>query len=570
MGIDLGTSNSAACVYIDGKLAIVPSFEGTSINGKAFPSYVAFSEDDNLLIGESAKKQAVFNSQNTIKSIKHKMGSDFKVKIQDHEYFPQEISAFILEKIKHDTESFIGEGVSKAVITVPSYFNDNQRVATKDAARIAGFSFVKLLNETVAASLAYGIANENDNGNILIFDLGGGSLDISIIDNHQGKFKVLSTNGDSQISGRKMDLALKKYLNDEFKIEHGIDLTKDDQTDMRLEEAAEKAKIELSNHLETKVNLPFIAMDVEGNVLHLVKDIDRSTFDLLVNPIIKRCDDSIKKVLDDAVMKPEDIDRIILVGGATRIPIVQKYVEDYFGKKVESGINPMECVAQGAAIQAEVLSKKDKEIKIEDITPLSLGIENEDGNTSIIVKRNTPIPVKKSIVYTTVNDNQKEIQLNIVQGEHKMASDNVPLGLFIVEDIPPVPRGVPQVEITYIIDTNGILSVNAKEVSTGNTLNINIMSSNKMSQFEIDKSMQEFNRYFGEVDPIPWRKLLNEAYDIIYNAERLIKKQENKMSLSEEKNIESLISELKLAIENKDFLLLKINMYKLRKIIQKR
>ena len=528
MGIDLGTSNSAACVYIDGKLAIVPSFEGTSINGKAFPSYVAFSEDDNLLIGESAKKQAVFNSQNTIKSIKHKMGSDFKVKIQDHEYFPQEISAFILEKIKHDTESFIGEGVSKAVITVPSYFNDNQRVATKDAARIAGFSFVKLLNETVAASLAYGIANENDNGNILIFDLGGGSLDISIIDNHQGKFKVLSTNGDSQISGRKMDLALKKYLNDEFKIEHGIDLTKDDQTDMRLEEAAEKAKIELSNHLETKVNLPFIAMDVEGNVLHLVKDIDRSTFDLLVNPIIKRCDDSIKKVLDDAVMKPEDIDRIILVGGATRIPIVQKYVEDYFGKKVESGINPMECVAQGAAIQAEVLSKKDKEIKIEDITPLSLGIENEDGNTSIIVKRNTPIPVKKSIVYTTVNDNQKEIQLNIVQGEHKMASDNVPLGLFIVEDIPPVPRGVPQVEITYIIDTNGILSVNAKEVSTGNTLNINIMSSNKMSQFEIDKSMQEFNRYFGEVDPIPWRKLLNEAYDIIYNAERLIKNHENK------------------------------------------
>ena len=570
MGIDLGTSNSAACVYIDGKLAIVPSFEGTSINGKALPSYVAFSEDDNLLIGESAKKQAVFNSQNTIKSIKHKMGSDFKVKIQDHEYFPQEISAFILEKIKHDTESFIGEVVSKAVITVPSYFNDNQRVATKDAARIAGFSFVKLLNETVAASLAYGIANENDNGNILIFDLGGGSLDISIIDNHQGKFKVLSTNGDSQISGRKMDLALKKYLNDEFKIEHGIDLTKDDQTDMRLEEAAEKAKIELSNHLETKVNLPFIAMDVEGNVLHLVKDIDRSTFDLLVNPIIKRCDDSIKKVLDDAVMKPEDIDRIILVGGATRIPIVQKYVEDYFGKKVESGINPMECVAQGAAIQAEVLSKKDKEIKIEDITPLSLGIENEDGNTSIIVKRNTPIPVKKSIVYTTVNDNQKEIQLNIVQGEHKMASDNVPLGLFIVEDIPPVPRGVPQVEITYIIDTNGILSVNAKEVSTGNTLNINIMSSNKMSQFEIDKSMQEFNRYFGEVDPIPWRKLLNEAYDIIYNAERLIKNHENKMSLSEEKNIESLISELKLAIENKDFLLLKINMYKLRKIIQKR
>ena len=563
IGIDLGTSNSAACVYIDGKPNIIPSAEGATAYGKAFPSYVAFTEDGELLVGEPARKQAVTNPANTIKAIKREMGTDYKVNINGKSYSPQEISAFILKKIKKDTESFLGEEVSKAVITVPAYFDDNQRTATKDAGTIAGLEVVRLLNEPTAASLAYGVTRDGDEDvNILVFDMGGGTLDITIMEFGSGIFEVQSTSGDTHLGGRDMDLALKKYLADQFKKDHGIDLLKDEQADMRLEEAAERAKIELSHTVHTEVNLPFIAMGSDGKPLNLIYDINRSKLEALVDHIVKRCGETIKRALDDAVMKAEDIDRVILVGGPTRMPCVQEYVEKYLGKKVERGIDPMECVAQGASIQAALLTKEGRGtfkggdsnvggIIIIDVTPLSLGTEVADGTTSVIIKRNTPIPVKKSEIYTTVNDNQTGVNVNVVQGERKMAKDNAELGEFLLDGIPPAPRGVPQIEITYEIDRNGILNASAKELRTGIEQSITIEASNKMSQEEIDKAIKDAKEHEEEdIKKEKLAKLINDADGVIYAAEKLIDNYGNRINTSEKSNIESLISELRLAIAN--------------------
>ncbi|WP_405275679.1 molecular chaperone DnaK [Methanobrevibacter sp.] len=556
IGIDLGTSNSAACVFIDGKPTIVPSAEGATVYGKAFPSYVAFTEDGDLLVGEPAKKQAITNPENTIKAIKRKMGSDYTVEIQGKEYTPQQISAFILQKIKRDTEAFLGEKITKAVITVPAYFDDNQRTATKDAGKIAGLDVLRLLNEPTAASLAYGLNKTSDEHiNILVFDMGGGTLDVTIMEFGDEIFEVHSTSGNTQLGGKDMDFALKKYLADEFESEHGINLLDDSQADMRLEEAAERAKIELSNTVETEINLPFIAMDEDGQPLNLITTINRSKLESLVEEIVKRCGETIQRALDDAVMTSEDIDKVILVGGPTRMPMVQEYVELYLDKEVERGIDPMECVAQGAAIQAGVIDGVIGDLILVDVTPLSLGTEVADGSTSVIIPRNTAIPVKRSEIYSTVHDNQTGVNVSVVQGERKMADDNAQLGSFLLNGIPPAPRGVPQIEITYEIDADGILNVTAKEQSTGVNQSIIINATMKMSDSEIERAIEEANEY-AEEDERKYRlaQLRNEADSAIYAAEKFIFDPEfrDEIAPSDIDRIETLIGELKQAVAMED------------------
>lgn len=571
IGIDLGTSNSAACVYIDGKPTIVPSAEGATVYGKAFPSYVAFSQDGDLLVGEPAKKQAITNPENTIKAIKRKMGSDYTVEIQGKTYTPQQISAFILQKIKRDTEAFLGEKISKAVITVPAYFDDNQRTATKDAGTIAGLDVLRLLNEPTAASLAYGLNKDNDDDiNILVFDMGGGTLDVTIMEFGDGIFEVKATSGDTQLGGKDMDFAIKKHLADEFMDEHGVNLLDDPQSDMRLEESAERAKIELSNTIETEINLPFIAMDSDGQPLNLITTMNRSKLESLVEPIVKRCGETIQRALDDAVMAPEDIDKVILVGGPTRMPIVQEYVELYLNKEVERGIDPMECVAQGAAIQAGVIDGVIGDLILVDVTPLSLGTEVANGSTSVIIPRNTAIPFRKSEIYTTAQDNQTGVNINVVQGERKMAEDNANLGSFLLNGIPPAPRGVPQIEITYEIDADGILNAKAKELSTGVEQSIIIDSSMKMSDREIQKAIEEANEY-AEQDERKFKlaQLKNEADGAIYAAEKFIFNPElrDEIPPSDVEKIETLISELKASITEEDVVQITVKTSELKNLV---
>lgn len=552
IGIDLGTSNSAACVYIDGKATIVPSAEGASVYGKAFPSYVAFTADGDLLVGEPAKKQAITNPENTIKAIKRHMGTDYKVEIQGKTYTPQQISAFILQKIKRDTETFLGEEINEAVITVPAYFDDNQRTATKEAGKIAGLTVKRLLNEPTAASLAYGIHKEGeDDVNILVFDMGGGTLDVTIMEFGDGIFEVQSTSGDTKLGGKDMDFALKNYLAKEFEDEYGINLLDKPDTDMRLEEAAERAKIELSNTIETEVNLPFIAQGSDGQPINFITTLNRSKLESLVNNIVQRCGETIQTALDDAVMTPEDIDKVILVGGPTRMPIVQKYVEDFLGKEVERGIDPMECVAQGAAIQAAVIDGTVQGIMLVDVTPLSLGTEVADGSTSVIIKRNTAIPIKKSDVFSTVADNQTGVMVKVVQGERRMARDNTQLGSFLLNGIPPAPRGVPQIEITYAIDADGILDVSAKELSTGVEASITIEASMKLSDEEIEDAIRTAEE-FAEEDERKQKvaQLKNDADAVIYAAEQIIN--DGGASPDDNSKLTSLIGELRQVIADED------------------
>lgn len=436
IGIDLGTSNSAAAALIGGKPTIIPSAEGATVGGKAFPSYVAFTKDGEKLVGEPARRQAVSNPEGTVYAIKRKMGTDYKVTIRGKTFTPQQISAFILQKIKQDAEAFLGERVEKAVITVPAYFNDNQRQATKDAGTIAGLDVVRIINEPTAASLAYGLDKVEESQKILVFDLGGGTLDCTIMDFGQGVFEVVSTSGDTQLGGTDMDNAIVDYLVSEFKKEYGIDLKNDKMAMQRLREAGEKAKIELSTTLTTDINLPFLTADASGPK-HFTHAITRAKLEQLVSPIVNRCGHSVEQALKDAKLTPNDIHKIILVGGPTRMPIVQKFVEDYVGKKIERGIDPMECVAMGAAIQAGVLSGEVKDLVLLDVTPLSLGIETLGGVLTRLIERNTTIPTKKSQVFTTAEDNQTSVEVHVLQGERAMARDNVTLGRFHLSGIPP-------------------------------------------------------------------------------------------------------------------------------------
>ncbi|GAB4031856.1 MAG: molecular chaperone DnaK [Elusimicrobiota bacterium] len=553
IGIDLGTSNTAAAVMEGGKVTIIPSAEGTSVGGKAFPSYVAFTKDGQMLVGEPARRQAVANPEGTVFAFKRKMGSDHKYKITGKEFTPPQLSAFLLQKVKRDAEAFLGEKVEKAVITVPAYFNDNQRQATKDAGTIAGLEVVRLVNEPTAAALAYGLDKQGKDQKIMVFDLGGGTLDVTIMElGKEGTFDVISTSGDTQLGGTDMDNALIDYITDEFRKDTGIDLKKDHTSTQRIKEAAEKAKIELSTVLETEINLPFISADSSGPK-HLTMKFTRSKLESLVEPIVKRCQKSIDTALEDAKLKSSDISKIILVGGPTRMPIVQKFVEDYVGKKIERGIDPMECVASGAAIQAAVLTGDVKDVLLLDVTPLSLGIETLGSVMTRLIEKNTTIPVKKTQVFSTATDNQPAVTIHVLQGERSMAKDNVSLGKFDLDGIPPAPRGVPQIEVTFDIDANGILQVSAKDLGTGKAQHITISAPNKLNKEEIDKFIKEAEK-FAEEDRKYKEKieLKNEADSFVYATEKALKEHGDKISQEERLSVERNLSDLKEALKGDD------------------
>ncbi|MCX7779118.1 MAG: molecular chaperone DnaK [Patescibacteria group bacterium] len=573
IGIDLGTSNSAAAYIEAGRPKMIPSAEGTTlVGGKAFPSVVAFTKDGELLVGEPARRQAVANPEGTITAAKRKMGTDFKYKIFGKEYTPQQISAFILQKIKKDAELYLGDKVEKAVITVPAYFDDSQRQATKDAGAIAGLEVIRIINEPTAAALAYGLdkVQEKDQ-QVLVFDFGGGTLDVTIMNFGGGVFEVLSTSGDTQLGGTDMDNILIDYIVEEFKKTENIDLRKDKMAMQRIREAAEKAKIELSSVLETEINLPFITATSEGP-RHLLMKITRAKLENLVRPVIERCRGPLERALADAKLTPQDIEKIILVGGPTRMPIVQKFLEDYFGPKIERGIDPMECVAMGAAIQAAVLAgdTEVKEVQLLDVTPLTLGIETLGGVMTPLIERNTTIPTSKSQIFSTAADNQTSVEIHVLQGERPMAQDNRTLGRFILDGIPPAPRGVPQIEVTFDIDADGILTVRAKDKATNREQHIVIRDSKALSKEEIERMKKEAEKFAAEdrkkkelID------LKNQADALIYSAEKTLRDFAGKIKEEDKKTIEEKIAELKKVTTGNEMELIKKSMDELSQAIQK-
>jgi len=574
IGIDLGTSNSAAAAVIGGRPTIIPSAEGTSVGGKAFPSFVAFTKDGQLLVGEPARRQAVSNPEGTVYAIKRKMGTDHKVNIFGKEYTPQQISAFILQKIKRDAEAFLGDKVEKAVITVPAYFNDNQRQATKDAGAIAGLEVVRIINEPTAASLAYGLDRSEKEMKIMIFDLGGGTLDVTIMEvgrtgpNEPPVFEVLSTSGDTQLGGTDMDNALIDYIANEFRASNGIDLRNDKVAIQRVREAAEKAKIELSTVLTTDINLPFISADASG-AKHLSMTLTRAKLEELVRPTIDRCRTSMDRALTDSKLTPNEISKIILVGGPTRMPIARKFVQDYMGKEAETSVDPMECVAMGAAIQAGVVAGEVRDLLLLDVTPLSLGVETLGGVSTKIIDRNTTIPTKRSQIFSTAADFQTTVTIHVLQGERPMAADNVSLGMFNLTGIPPAPRGVPQVEVTFDIDANGIMNVSAKDLATSKEQKITIAASTKLPKDDIEKMVKQAEQFAAEDQKRKEEaELRNSADNMIYAAERLTKELAGKITKDQTDQVTKGVSELREALAGKDSNVIKQKLEALQKIMQ--
>jgi molecular chaperone DnaK len=566
IGIDLGTSNSEAAVMIGGKPTIIPSAEGATVAGKMFPSYVAFTPDGQLLVGEPARRQSVSNPEGTVTAAKRKMGTGHVYRIYGKEYTPQQISAFLLQKIKRDAEAFLGEPVTKAVITVPAYFNDNQRTATKDAGKIAGLDVVRLVNEPTAASMAYGL-DRGGEYKILVFDLGGGTLDVTIMEFGGGTFSVLATSGDTQLGGTDMDNAVFEWIADEFKKIEGVDLRNDKMAINRLKEAAEKAKIELSTVMETEINLPY-ATATQTGPKHLSMKLSRSKLEQLVEPIIKRCIHPFEQALKDAKLTKDDIQKVILVGGPTRMPIVQKFIEDHIGKKVERGIDPMECVAIGAAIQGAILGGEITDMVLLDVTPLTLGIETLGGVRTPLIERNTTIPTKKSQIFSTAADYQTSVTIHVLQGERPMAGDNVSLGQFNLVGIPPAPRGVPQVEVSFDIDASGILNVSAKDLGTGKEQKMTITASTKLAESDVKKMVNEAKEY-EEQDK--QRKedveIRNAADSLMYTAEKTKIDLADKLSSELVDKLNAAITAVKSSLEGKDSAKIKSETEMLQKVL---
>ncbi|MEW5862611.1 MAG: molecular chaperone DnaK [Pseudomonadota bacterium] len=552
LGIDLGTSNSAAAVLRGGRPVIVPSAEGVSLGGKAFPSYVAITPDGTMLIGEPARRQAAANPEGTATAFKRKMGTRERIRLRDREFTPEELSAFLLGKIKRDAEAFLGEPVKDAVVTVPAYFDDNQRSATKDAAAIAGLNVVRLLNEPTAASLAYGLDRLNQELRIAVIDLGGGTLDVTLMEFGKGVFEVKATSGDTHLGGTDMNRCVFDHLVERFRSQTGIDLRADPTAAARLLEAAEMAKIELTNAVTTRVHLPFIAV-AGGEPKHLDIELTRAELERLVRPVIERARRPVEQALADAGMTPERIDRLIFVGGPTRMPVVRQFFETLFRRKAEMGVDPMECVAAGAAIQAGVLSGEVKDIVLVDVTPLTLGVETLGGVATALIPRNTPVPVKKTEIFTTAADLQTSVTIRVFQGERPMAADNTSLGEFTLDGLAPAPRGVPKIEVTFDIDANGILNVSARDTVTGRAQSIRITGSTRLPEETKRRMIEEAERY-AEAD----RKrredaeTLNAADALCYEAEKTLAEFGDKLTDELKGRLEAARRETREALAAKD------------------
>ena len=548
IGIDLGTSNSAAAAMIGGKPTIIQAAEGASVGGKAFPSVVAFTNTGELLVGEPARRQMISNPEGTVLAAKRKMGTDFKFNVRGKSYTPQQISSFILQKIKKDAEAFLGDTVDRAVITVPAYFNDNQRQATKDAGDIAGLQVVRIINEPTAASLAYGLDKTQKDLKIMVFDLGGGTLDVTIMEMGGGVFQVKSTSGDTQLGGTDMDNTIIEYILQEFKQQTGLDVRNDRAAMMRIREAAEKSKIELSNLVSTEINLPFLAYDPSTGPKNLIVNLTRSKLEELLRPIVEKCKNPMQQAIQDAKLTPAEIDKIIMVGGPTRMPIVRQFVATIMGKEPERGVDPMEAVALGAAIQGAIISGDvSSDILLVDVTPLTLGLEVLGGLKETLIERNTTIPTKKSKVFTTAADYQSAVTIHVVQGERPMAADCVSLGTFNLTGIPPAPRGVPQIEVTFDIDANGILNVTAKDLGTSKEAKITITATTKLSKDEIEKLKKESEQY-SEADKKKKEEaeIRNEAENLVYSAEKLVSQDfKDKIKPEQTEKINKAVQELK-------------------------
>ena len=548
IGIDLGTTNSAVAVMEGGESVIVPNSEGN----RTTPSIVAFTKDGERLVGETAKRQAITNPDRTITSIKREMGTEYKVNIDGKDYSPEEISAMILQKLKADTESYLGEEVTEAVITVPAYFTDSQRQATKNAGKIAGLNVKRIINEPTAAALAYGIDKETDQHKVMVYDLGGGTFDVSILEVGDGVFEVLATRGNNRLGGDDFDEKLLNYLADEFMKQNGVDLRKDATSKQRLKDAAENAKKELSTRVSTNVNLPFISA-VNGTPVHLNMDITRSKFDELTSDLVEESLKPVRQALEDAGLSHNDIEKVLLVGGSTRIPAVQEAVKKLIGKNPQKDINPDECVAIGAALQGGVLTGEVKDLLLLDVTPLSLGIETLGGVCTKLIERNTTIPTKKSQVFTTAADGQTSVEIKVLQVEREMAADNTLLGQFNLTEIPAAPRGVPQIEVTFDIDANGIVNVSAKDLGSGKQQAMTITSSTKMSDEEIKRKVDEASKYAEEdKNKKETIETKNNAESVIYQVEKTIKDLGDKVSESEKSDISSKVEALKSILDSGD------------------